>query len=55
MANRAGFGKTMRLEAEEYIMLRFWNNEVLEETDSVLDPIDAEIRRLIAQQGAPPS
>ncbi len=47
--------RTQRLEAEGYTVLRFWNNEVLEETDSVLDAIDAEIRRLVAQRGAPPS
>ena len=47
--------RTRRLEAEGYTVLRFWNNEVLEETDSVLDAIDAEIRRLAAQRGAPPS
>ena len=46
--------RTRRLEAEGYTVLRFWNNEVLEETDSVLEVIDGEIRRLVARRGAAP-
>ena len=40
--------RTRQLESAGYTVLRFWNNEVLEETDSVLEHIDSELRRLTA-------
>ncbi len=38
------------LDREGYRVLRFWNNEVLAETDAVLEVIAMELRR----RGAPP-
>ena len=37
-------GRTAVLEAFGYRVLRFWNNDVLEELDGVVETIDRELR-----------
>ena len=38
--------RTVALERHGYRVIRFWNNEVLDQTDAVLETIFAELRSL---------
>jgi very-short-patch-repair endonuclease len=46
-------GRTLFLEAEGYRVLRFWNNEVLQNLDSVWDVIARELGQATPTQPSP--
>ena len=45
--------RTAWLNAQGYTLLRFWNNDVIENVDGVLERIAEELRRLAVGIGSP--
>jgi very-short-patch-repair endonuclease len=46
--------RTARLEEEGWRVLRFWNNEVLENTEGVMERIAMELRACVRPHPYPP-
>ena len=45
--------RTIRLESLGYMVLRFWNNEILSQLQSVLEKIELELKRMPSPQPSP--